>query len=62
MTQYTTTVQINKDGDYFIEFPSELLEQVGWVIGDTILWEETEISHDDFQGIGYVLRKKEEEK
>lgn len=33
-------VQSDSDGQLFLEFPSALLNQVGWDVGDTLLWEE----------------------
>jgi len=36
----TLEVKQNKHGELYIEFPDELLNQVGWDDGDTLLWEE----------------------
>lgn len=37
------TVSVEQDGDDFVlPFPDELLESVGWEIGDTIGWEQNE--------------------
>lgn len=36
-------VKVQEDGktkELFIEFPPDCLDQVGWDIGDTLLWEE----------------------
>lgn len=47
-------LEVKKEGkDKYIEFPTGLLEQVGWKIGDTILFEE---ARD-----GYVLTKIEKQ-
>lgn len=35
---WTLEVQQHEDGDYFIEFPDEVLEGAGWETGDTIEW------------------------
>jgi len=36
-------VKVQEDGktkELFIEFPPDCLDQVGWDIGDTVIWEE----------------------
>ena len=35
---WTLDVKQHEDGDYFIEFPDEVLEGAGWRAGDTIEW------------------------
>lgn len=35
---YTVEVQEDKDGELFIEFPAELLSQMGWHEGTLIEW------------------------
>ncbi len=35
---WTLEVQQHEDGDFFIEFPDEVLEGAGWQTGDTIEW------------------------
>ena len=35
---WTLEVQQHENGDYFIEFPDEVLEGAGWETGDTIEW------------------------
>lgn len=50
-TNFTLTVE--KDGEELVlPFPVELLNQMGWDIGDTLLWESTQN--------GYSVRKKED--
>ena len=50
-TNFTHTVE--KDGEELVlPFPVELLNQMGWDIGDTLLWESTQN--------GYSVRKKED--
>ena len=51
-----TTLFIEEDpltGDLYLKFPDELMEEVGWDVGDTIEW----ISRDDGS---WVLRKKDD--
>jgi bifunctional DNA-binding transcriptional regulator/antitoxin component of YhaV-PrlF toxin-antitoxin module len=35
---WTLEVKQHEDGDYFIEFPDEVLAEVGWAEGDTLKW------------------------
>lgn len=35
---WTLDVKQHEDGDFFIEFPDEVLEGTGWRAGDTIEW------------------------
>lgn len=41
--EHTWTLQVQEDGEtkeLYLELPPEALAQVGWDIGDTLLWEE----------------------
>ena len=41
--EHSWTVQVQEDGktkELYLELPPEALAQVGWDIGDTVLWEE----------------------
>ena len=52
-SKWIIEVQENgKTKELFIEFPSEVLSQVGWDTGDTLIWEE--LDHGAWQ-----LTKKE---
>ena len=42
-----------KTDDYFLEFPTDLLETTGWKSGDTLEWKEIE------KDISYSLKKVE---
>ena len=37
---YKLEVQKDENGELYFEFPDELMNQMGWDIGDTLLWEE----------------------
>lgn len=50
----TLEVKQNDHGELYIEFPDELLNQVGWDDGDTLLWEE--LSNGSF-----LIKKEENE-
>ena len=49
MTGYIVEVQENDQGDLFIEFPDELIDELGWQEGDVLNW--------DLKGAGIVLSK-----
>jgi hypothetical protein len=43
MTSYLTEVKEDPlNGDLYIEFPPEFLEQLGWGENDELIWEKTE--------------------
>jgi hypothetical protein len=46
-----TVQQDGKTKELYIELPTELLNSVGWDIGDTLVWEEN--------FAGFVIKKKE---
>jgi bifunctional DNA-binding transcriptional regulator/antitoxin component of YhaV-PrlF toxin-antitoxin module len=49
MTGYIIEIQENNSGDLFIEFPDELIDELGWQEGDILNW--------DLKGDGIVLSK-----
>ena len=53
--KYTITLETDPEtGDLMMPFPPELLNQMGWDIGDTLIWEEVD------QGKAFSLRKKDD--
>ena len=53
---WVVTVQENgKDKELYIELPPEMLNQVGWDDGDTLLWEEIT------PGAWQITKKEEDE-
>jgi hypothetical protein len=49
---YTWTLEVHEDGEgFYIQLTDEILENVGWKIGDTLLWEKT-------AGNAWIIRKK----
>jgi hypothetical protein len=45
-------IEVQQDGEeYFIQLTDEMLESVGWKVGDTLLWERV-------PGNAWTLRKK----
>ena len=59
---YSATVQEDADGNAFIELPPELLNSLGWIEGDELEWDETELCDDDGEFRGGVIFKKTENK
>ena len=37
---YTLSIEEDSSGEWFLVFPDELLNQVGWDPGDELTWEE----------------------
>ena len=51
--RYTVTLETDPEtGDLVMPFPPELLNQMGWDLGDTLIWEEVDQ--------GFSLRKKDD--
>ena len=43
LSQNSWTIEVQEDGktkELFIELPPDCLDQVGWDVGDTLIWEE----------------------
>jgi antitoxin component of MazEF toxin-antitoxin module len=36
--RYTTEIQVDDNGDFFFIIPDDLIQELGWDIGDTIEW------------------------
>ena len=53
---HTVTVEADDDGELFLPIPVELLNQMGWDFGDTLIWEE---NFDGHKISSYTLRKKD---
>ena len=51
---WTVTLEEDENGDLILPLNEDILNSVGWDIGDTLIWEES------FNG-SYTLRKKEDE-
>ena len=46
---YTLEIQEDSNGDYFIEFSTEIVEALGWTEGDILEWK--------LKGQGVILSK-----
>ena len=51
---HTVTVEADDNGELFLPIPVDLLNQMGWDFGDTLIWEE---NFDRTQKT-YTIRKK----
>lgn len=38
INRFTSRIEEDKYGDYFITIPQELISQLGWVEGDLLVW------------------------
>jgi len=51
---YVVDVKEDENKEMFIELNDEILEEIGWKIGDTLTWTETEDGK-------FILQKEEED-
>jgi hypothetical protein len=51
----TTIVKENEAGELYIELSREMMDQLGWEIGDEVEWEATEICEDWGEHKGFTL-------
>jgi bifunctional DNA-binding transcriptional regulator/antitoxin component of YhaV-PrlF toxin-antitoxin module len=52
--KYSSVIEVDDNGEYFIRIPEELLQELGWNVDDTISW--------IIEGDAVILRKEVEEK
>jgi hypothetical protein len=58
---YTVEIELDsKTGEMILPFPQELIDAVGWNVGDQLIWEETLIWEEDGEFTGFTLRKKDD--
>jgi bifunctional DNA-binding transcriptional regulator/antitoxin component of YhaV-PrlF toxin-antitoxin module len=53
MTSYIIEVQEDQDGELFIQFPEEIIEELGWQEGDILSW--------NLKGEGIILSRLNDE-
>ena len=59
MSKYTVEVEIDSDtGELILPIPDKLLAEMGWDLGDELVWEETLMCEDAGEYPGYTLTKK----
>ena len=53
---YTVQIQLDpKTGEMILPFPQELIDQMGWNIGDQLIWEQTTFLEDDGEYEGFAI-------
>ena len=58
---YTVEIELDpKTGEMILPFPQELIDEMGWNVGDQLIWEETLIWEEDGEFPGFTLRKKDD--
>ena len=58
---YTVKIELDpKTGEMILPFPQELIDEIGWNVGDQLIWEETSIWEEDGEFTGVTLRKKDD--
>ena len=58
------TVKIKRDpktGEMILPFPKELVDAMGWNVGDQLKWEETTFLEDDGEYEGFAIRRQSDE-
>ena len=50
-----------KTGEMILPFPKELVDAVGWDVGDQLICEETTILEDDGEYEGFSIRRQGDE-
>lgn len=62
MKSYTVKVEEDSEtGEQILPLPDELLNEMGWVEGDELVLEETEIWEDHGSYAGLTMRKRYED-
>lgn len=51
--RYTVRIELDENGEEFLPFPDELIDELGWQPGDVICWRP--------EGDGWVLVKQDSE-
>ena len=55
---YTVEIELDSNtGEMILPLPKELVDAVGWDVGDQLIWEETTILEDDGEYAGFTIRK-----
>ena len=59
---YTVEIELDpKTGEMILPFPQELIDEMGWNVGDQLIWEETTILEDDGEYEGFSIRRQSDE-
>jgi len=53
---YTVEIELDsKTGEMILPFPQELIDQIGWNVGDQLIWEQTTFLEDDNEYEGFAI-------
>ena len=59
---YTVEIELDSNtGEMILPLPKELVDAVGWDVGDQLIWEETTILEDDGEYEGFSIRRQGDE-
>ena len=50
-----------KTGEMILPFPEELIDALGWRVGDQLIWEETTFLEVDGEHKGFSIRRQSDE-
>jgi hypothetical protein len=53
---YTVEIELDPtSGEMILPFPKELVDAMGWNVGDQLIWEETTFLEDDGEYEGFAI-------
>jgi hypothetical protein len=59
---YTVEIELDSNtGEMILPLPKELVDAMGWNVGDQLIWEETTILEDDGEYEGFSIRRQSDE-
>ena len=59
---YTVEIELDpKTGEMILPFPQELVDAMGWNVGDRLIWEETTFLEDFGEYEGFAIWKQKDE-
>jgi hypothetical protein len=59
---YTVKIELDpKTGEMILPFPKELIDAMGLVVGDKLIWEETTFLEDSGEYEGFSIWKQKDE-
>jgi len=58
---YTVKIELDSNtGELILPLPKELVDGMGWSVGDHLSWEETTFLEDDGEYEGFAIRRQGE--
>ena len=53
---YTVEIELDpKTGEMILPFPQELVDAMGWNVGDQLIWKQTTFLEDDVEYEGFAI-------